>query len=56
VVPPSGSRPGMTKGRSTTLPGVLLYERFGFLVLSRGPITLPDGVMLECAAMEKAIE
>jgi GNAT superfamily N-acetyltransferase len=38
-----------------TLPGLPLYERFGFRVISRGPITLPDGVLLDCAAMEKSI-
>jgi GNAT superfamily N-acetyltransferase len=38
-----------------TLPGLPLYERFGFQVVSRAPITLPDGVLLPCAAMEKPI-
>ncbi len=38
-----------------TLPGVLLYERFGFTQVSRGPITMPDGIALECVAMEKPI-
>ena len=38
-----------------TLPGLLLYERFGFTVRSHGPITLPDGVLVDCAAMDKPI-
>lgn len=38
-----------------TLPGLPLYERFGFRVTDRGPIVLPDGVEVECAAMEKPI-
>jgi predicted N-acetyltransferase YhbS len=39
-----------------TLPGVLLYERFGFIEVERTSITLPDGVTLAAAAMEKSIE
>ena len=39
-----------------TLPGLLLYERFGFRVTERAPITLPDGVLVECAAMEKPLD
>ena len=35
-----------------TLLGLPLYERFGFEVISQGPIRLPDGILLECAAME----
>jgi GNAT superfamily N-acetyltransferase len=38
-----------------TLPGVPLYERFGFRPGDRGPITLPDGTLLECVSMEKAL-
>ena len=38
-----------------TLPGVPLYERFGFSETGRGEITLPDGTLLECVEMEKAI-
>ena len=38
-----------------TLPGRQLYRRYGFRVVSEGPITLPDGVELSCAAMEMAI-
>lgn len=39
-----------------TLPGLQLYERYGFRVTSRGPITLPDGVLLDCAAMEMPLD
>jgi GNAT superfamily N-acetyltransferase len=38
-----------------TLPGVQLYERYGFRVTSRGPITLPDGTLVDCAAMEMPV-
>jgi GNAT superfamily N-acetyltransferase len=38
-----------------TLPGIPLYDRFGFRVLARQPITLPDGVELPCAEMEKGL-
>jgi hypothetical protein len=31
-----------------TLPGLALCERFGFEVVSHGPITLPDGILPEC--------
>jgi GNAT superfamily N-acetyltransferase len=39
-----------------TLPGLLLYQRFGFREISRKSITLPDGVEVECAAMEMPID
>jgi ribosomal protein S18 acetylase RimI-like enzyme len=39
-----------------TLPGFPLYERFGFREISRAPITLPDGVQIECVAMEKPLD
>jgi len=45
-----------TLGLMATLPGVLLYERFGFTEVERTTITLPDGVSLATAAMEKSIE
>jgi GNAT superfamily N-acetyltransferase len=38
-----------------TLPGFPLYLRYGFQETNRGPITLPDGVKLECVAMEKDV-
>ena len=39
-----------------TLPGVPLYERFGFRVLERVTITMPDGVTVPGARMDKPIE
>ena len=39
-----------------TMPGLQLYERYGFVVTSRAPITLPDGVLVECAAMELPLD
>lgn len=38
-----------------TLPGVPLYARYGFTATHRTDITLPNGMQLECAAMEKPI-
>ena len=38
-----------------TLPGLLLYERFGFRIVERVTITLPDGVRLGCATMEMPV-
>ena len=38
-----------------TLPGLLLYEHYGFRLLERTEVSLPDGVKLACAAMEKPI-
>jgi GNAT superfamily N-acetyltransferase len=38
-----------------TLPGLPLYERFGFRETIRGTILLPDGVALEYVEMEKPI-
>ena len=38
-----------------TLPGVLLYERFGFQAMEHTTIVLPDGVAVACVAMEKAL-
>ena len=39
-----------------TLPGVPLYERFGFQPLEHREITLPDGVRIRCVAMEKHLD
>jgi len=39
-----------------TLPGLPLYERYGFQLLERASVTLPDGVVIEGAAMEKPLE
>jgi GNAT superfamily N-acetyltransferase len=38
-----------------TLPGVPLYERFGFVGGEPIVITLPDGVVIECVPMDMAI-
>jgi GNAT superfamily N-acetyltransferase len=38
-----------------TLPGIPLYERYGFRIVERTTITLPDGVLVDCAAMEKPV-
>ena len=38
-----------------TLPGLPLYERYGFQVVERVDMPLADGVTLPGAAMEKAI-
>ena len=39
-----------------TLAGAPLYERFGFQVLERVDIELPDGVLVGAVAMEKPLE
>ncbi len=39
-----------------TLPGTLLYTRFGFHEVGRDEITLPDGVRMACVAMDKSID
>jgi GNAT superfamily N-acetyltransferase len=38
-----------------TLPGEPLYRSFGFHETDRFMVTLPDGVQVECVAMERAI-
>lgn len=38
-----------------TLPGLLLYERYGFTLTERTTILLPDGVTLAVAAMEESV-
>jgi GNAT superfamily N-acetyltransferase len=39
-----------------TLPGEPLYRAFGFAELDRNLVTMPDGVTIECVAMERPIE
>jgi GNAT superfamily N-acetyltransferase len=39
-----------------TLPGLLLYERYGFTPLERVEITLPDGVQVAGVSMSKPID
>jgi GNAT superfamily N-acetyltransferase len=38
-----------------TLPGVPLYRAFGFREINRTMVTMPDGVAIECVAMERSI-
>ncbi|HEX2221747.1 MAG TPA: GNAT family N-acetyltransferase [Candidatus Limnocylindria bacterium] len=38
-----------------TLPGLPLYERYGFRATERVEVTMPNGVSIPCAAMEKPI-
>ena len=38
-----------------TLPGLQLYRHYGFELVQSTSITLPDGVTLECASMEKGL-
>lgn len=38
-----------------TLPGVPLYERYGFRRLGNVDITLPDGTTVACVSMEKPV-
>ncbi|HVE68450.1 MAG TPA: GNAT family N-acetyltransferase [Solirubrobacteraceae bacterium] len=39
-----------------TLPGEPLYRAYGFRETDRAPISLPDGVELECVAMERPVD
>jgi GNAT superfamily N-acetyltransferase len=39
-----------------TLPGERLYRAFGFREVARFHVTMPDGVSVECVAMERPIE
>jgi GNAT superfamily N-acetyltransferase len=38
-----------------TLPGVPLYERFGFVATARNPVTMPDGTTIDGLAMERPL-
>lgn len=38
-----------------TLPGVLLYERYGFVPSGDAPVTMPDGTTVAAVAMEKLV-
>lgn len=38
-----------------TLPGLPLYERYGFSIVEHVEVQMPDGTTIGCAAMEKAI-
>jgi GNAT superfamily N-acetyltransferase len=39
-----------------TLPGEPLYRACGFLEVGRGPLTMPDGVVVEGVAMERPVD
>ena len=39
-----------------TLPGVLLYERYGFVAGRDTPVTMADGTTVAAVAMEKPVE
>jgi GNAT superfamily N-acetyltransferase len=39
----------------STLPGEPLYRAFGFVEVERVPVTMPDGVVIECVAMRRPI-
>jgi len=39
-----------------TLPGEPLYRAFGFREVERFMVTMPDGVSIECVAMERPVE
>jgi len=38
-----------------TLPGVPLYERFGFVATGEMTVTMPDGTTIDAVAMDKPI-
>ena len=38
-----------------TMPGLALYERYGFRVVEPREVTMPDGTAIDCVAMEMAI-
>jgi hypothetical protein len=40
---------------TATLPGEQLYARLGFMVLERGAVTMPDGVVLQTARMHRSL-
>ena len=39
-----------------TLPGVLLYSRFGFVEVGKEVLVLPDGVRIQAVAMEMTLD
>ena len=39
-----------------TLPGVPLYQAFGFREVERAPVTMPDGVTITCVVMDRPID
>jgi GNAT superfamily N-acetyltransferase len=52
----AAAREGFTRlSLMATLPGVPLYRAYGFAQLEEIEITMPDGVTLPCATMEKPV-
>jgi GNAT superfamily N-acetyltransferase len=52
----AAAREGFTRlSLMATLPGVPLYRAYGFAQLEELEITMPDGVTLQCATMEKRV-
>lgn len=52
----AAAREGFTRlSLMATLPGVPLYHAYGFAQLEELEITMPDGVTLPCATMEKRV-
>ena len=51
----AGAEGFTTLSLMATLPGLPLYQRYGFRAHERAQITLPDGVLVDCVAMEKPI-
>jgi GNAT superfamily N-acetyltransferase len=43
-------------GLVATLPGLPLYEHYGFVVTERVEVRMPDGTTIGCAAMERPVE
>jgi GNAT superfamily N-acetyltransferase len=39
-----------------TLPGLPLYQHFGFVVSEQVEVRMPDGTAIECAAMERPVD
>jgi len=39
-----------------TLPGVALYQAFGFREIEPFVVTMPDGVTLDAVVMERAVD
>ena len=52
----AGAEGFTTLALMATLPGLQLYQRYGFTVIEEATIPLPDGVTIAGAAMEKPIE
>jgi len=38
-----------------TLPGVPLYQSFGFVAIAPATVTMPDGVTIDALTMQRAV-